>query len=352
MLNGAGHAGHLDDGLRVVLAGRHGGVVGHRVVDEVLVEAAVLDGGGDGELALGVFGQAEPVADQLGAAGLNGVVIGEHAIVPDLVNAVQSSLDVDEAVGEGVGGGVEVAIGLDEAAFGNGFAGGILDGEVDPGLVEIALLGDDGVADAFVLDDDVGGEGFTGSDGEAGEAEGRDQDLIAAGGGGAFLFESKDIDIEDTFAVDAVAEKVDELGGLGGEVVVGGDEGIASEPAMRSEVAVLCAGIVGGFSIARHVAGLAGGDGVFAVERERRLLAEGGALPLVVDGEGAEPLVVVELGGDVGFMAGGAELGSFNSGRMTALEWRSRWARISASETGRVMGAPFSSTRTAGGPMT
>src|ERR1035438_3000856 len=35
---------------------------------------------------------------------------------------------------------------------------------------------------------------------------------------------------------------------------------------------------------------------------------------------------------------------------MTALEWRSRWARISASATGRVMGAPASSTRTAGTP--
>ena len=34
---------------------------------------------------------------------------------------------------------------------------------------------------------------------------------------------------------------------------------------------------------------------------------------------------------------------------MTALEWRSRWARISASETGPVTGAPFSSTSTAAG---
>ena len=65
---------------------------------------------------------------------------------------------------------------------------------------------------------------------------------------------------------------------------------------MGDESAVLCAGVlrVGGERLAHHVAGLAGGDGVFAVEGERRLLGEAGGLPLVVDGEGAQELVVVE----------------------------------------------------------
>ncbi len=66
-----------------------------------------------------VFGQAEAVADELRAAGLDGVVVGQHAIVPDLVKIVQLAFDVDEAVGEGVRGGVEVAVGLDEAALGD-----------------------------------------------------------------------------------------------------------------------------------------------------------------------------------------------------------------------------------------
>ena len=86
---------------------------------------------------------------------------------------------------------------------------------------------------------------------------------------------------------------------------------VAAEPAMRDECAVLGAGVlrVGGERLARHVAGLAGGDGVLAVEGKRRLFGEAGALPLVVDGEGAEPLVVVERAGDGGLVAGGAELG-------------------------------------------
>ena len=98
--------------------------------------------------------------------------------MPDLVEVVEFAFDVDEAVGEGVGGGVEVSVGLDESAFGERFAGAVLDGEVDPGLVEVSQLGDEGVGDAFVLDDYVGDQGFAGGEGEAGEAEGRDENLI------------------------------------------------------------------------------------------------------------------------------------------------------------------------------
>ncbi len=59
---------------------------------------------------------------------------------------------------------------------------------------------------------------------------------------------------------------------------------------------------------ARHVAGLAGGDGVLAVEGKRRLFGEAGGLPLVVEGDGAQPFVVVEWRGNGGLVAGGAEL--------------------------------------------
>jgi hypothetical protein len=134
-----------------------------RVVDEVLVEAAIADGGGERDLAGNVLGKAEAVADQLRAAGLEGVVVGQHAVVPDLVQVVELALDVDQAVGEGVGAGVEIAVGLDESALGEGLAA-VLDGEVDPGFVEVALLGNEGVADALVLDDDVGDQGFSGSE--------------------------------------------------------------------------------------------------------------------------------------------------------------------------------------------
>ena len=76
----------------------------HGVVNEVLIEAAVSDGRGDGDGAGDVFGQAEAVADQLRAAGLDGVVVGLYAVVPDLVEAIELAFDVDEAVGEGVRG--------------------------------------------------------------------------------------------------------------------------------------------------------------------------------------------------------------------------------------------------------
>ena len=154
------------------------GLLVHGVVDEVLVEAAVLDGGGEGDGPGGdLLRHAEAVAHQLRAAGLEHVVVGEHAVVPDLVDAVQLALVVDEAIGEGVGRGVEVAVGLDEAAFAEDFAGAVLDDEVDPSLVEVALLGDQGVADAFVLDDDIGDEGLRGLEGERGEAEWGDEVL-------------------------------------------------------------------------------------------------------------------------------------------------------------------------------
>ncbi len=80
---------------------------------------------------------------------------------------------------------------------------------------------------------------------------------------------------------------------------------------MGDELAVLGAGFVmpAGSRLAEHVAGLAGGDGVFAVEGKRRLLGEAGALPLVVKRDGAEPFVVVEGARDGRLVAGGAELG-------------------------------------------
>jgi hypothetical protein len=177
----------------------------------VLVEAAIADGGGERDLAADVFGQAEAVADQLRAAGLEGVVVGQHAVVPDLVQVVELALDVDQAVGEGVGAGVEVAVGLDEAALGEGFAGGVLDREVDPGLVEVALLGDEGVADALVLDDDVGDQRFAGGDGVGGQAERSDEDRIGGVASALSFSRAKDIDVEDALAVRGVLEEGDDL---------------------------------------------------------------------------------------------------------------------------------------------
>ena len=198
------------------------------------------------------LGQTEAIADELRTAGLDGVVVGQHAVVPDLVEVVDLAFDIDEAIGEGVRGGIEVAVGLDESGFGEDFAVAVFDGEVDPGLVEVALLGDVGVGDAFVLNDDVGDEGFVGGDGEGGIAQ-RGNELRLGGSGGVFrwwgccgrfFFQSEDVDVEDAFAIDAVLEEVDEFLRLFVELVVSGVEAVAAEPAMRDESAVLGAGVL------------------------------------------------------------------------------------------------------------
>ncbi len=62
------------------------------------------------------------------------------------------ALLVDEAIGKAMSGGVERIVGLDEAALGEDLAAGVLDGEGDPRLVEVALLGNVGMADPLVLD--------------------------------------------------------------------------------------------------------------------------------------------------------------------------------------------------------
>ena len=50
-----------------------------------------------------------------------------------------------------------------------------------------------------------------GASGEAGEAERRDEHLIAWRGGCAFFFEGEDVDVEDALAVRAVLEEGGEL---------------------------------------------------------------------------------------------------------------------------------------------
>src|ERR1700679_1297182 len=97
---------------------------------------------------------------------------------------------------------------------------------------------------ALVLNDDVGGEGFTGSDGVMGEAKRSDKDLVRVGCGGAFFFKCEDVDVEDAFAVIAVLEEVGSLLGLLIVLVVLRHQGVSAEPAVRSEFAFFRARIV------------------------------------------------------------------------------------------------------------
>ena len=50
------------------------------------------------------------------------VVVGENAVVPDLMDIVQFTLDVDEAIGKRVGRRVEIAVGLNESTFSEDFS--------------------------------------------------------------------------------------------------------------------------------------------------------------------------------------------------------------------------------------
>ena len=113
----------------------------HSEVHEMLIEAAVPDSGCEGDGAGGRGRHVEGVACDLRAAGLDGVVVGDDLGVPDLMLGVEAAARIDEAVGEGVGALVEVTVGLDEAALKDDLACLVLDTEVDPGLVHVALLG-------------------------------------------------------------------------------------------------------------------------------------------------------------------------------------------------------------------
>ena len=167
-MENAGALRHDDDGLDVVVL--------EGEVDEVLVEAAVVDLGGDGEIAGGEGGRdAELVAHHLRTTGLNGVVVGDDAVRPDLVEVVECAFLVDEAVGEAVGALVEVAVGLEEAGLHEDGAVRRFDGELHPGLVHVALLGHVGVGGPLVLDDDGDGDGVAGVKGEGGGAKRGDE---------------------------------------------------------------------------------------------------------------------------------------------------------------------------------
>ena len=215
-VEGADAGGHFDDGLLVVLA--------HGEVHEVLIEAAVVYFRRDGDGAFGVCGNFELIADDLRAAGGDGVVVGDDAVVPDLVEIVDLALDVDEAVGEAVGAGVEVAVRLDYAGVGEGLAGCVFSFEFDPALVHVALLGDVTVGDAFVLDDDGGGEDVAGGDGEVLSAERGDDFAVRFA---VALFQAKDVYVEDS-----VAEEGDGFLHLDVVVVELRHDGLGSEPAV------------------------------------------------------------------------------------------------------------------------
>ncbi len=94
--DGAGLGDHVDDRLDVVLALG----LAHAEVHKMLVKAAIANSGRDRHGAAGRHG--EGITDELRASGLDGVVVGDDAIVPHLVKIVERAGFVDETVGEAV----------------------------------------------------------------------------------------------------------------------------------------------------------------------------------------------------------------------------------------------------------
>ena len=257
---------------------------------------AVVYAGCDAEWALCVRRNFEFVADQCGAAGLDGIVVGHGMDGPDFVIVDKLAGEIDGAVGEAVGAGVEHAVRLEETAVIDVVSGGVFDGDLDPGFVEIANFGDQRVTDVFVLDDDVGGDDAVWLKLKGNGAEGRDHVVIAG------FFQSENVDVE----VIAGFEELDRFLELLVEAVVVGNCGVSGEPAMRGEGAALGAVVVEDGWRATHVAALARSE-VSGIKSERVALGEFGILPFVKDGEGADEFVFVERIGEIGFVAGGAE---------------------------------------------
>ena len=84
------------------------------------------------------------------------------------------------AIGEAVRARVEHAVGLEEAAVIDLLAGRVLHRELDPGLVEIAHLGNQRVADVLVLNDDIGFDDVVGREVIGSLAERRDQLVVCS----------------------------------------------------------------------------------------------------------------------------------------------------------------------------
>ncbi len=55
-------------------------------------------------------GDAELVADELRASGGDGVVVGDDAVIPDLMQDIDRAFCIDQAIGEGMSAGIEIAV--------------------------------------------------------------------------------------------------------------------------------------------------------------------------------------------------------------------------------------------------
>src|SRR5271163_4629860 len=169
---------------------------------------------------------------------------------PDFVIVDKLTGEIDGAVGEAVGAGVEHAIGFEETAVIDVVSGGVFHGDFDPGFVEIADFGNKRVANVFVLDDDIGCHGAVWLKLKGNRAE-RSDHIVVAG-----FLEGENIDVKEV----AGFEELDRFLELLVKAVVVGNGGVSGKPAMGGEGAAFGA-VVGEHGWrATHVAALAGSE--------------------------------------------------------------------------------------------
>ncbi len=221
---------------------------------------------------------------------------------------VESAFLIDQAVGKGMGGRIYVVVWLNCAGLKEGFPCSVLDREIDPRLVHIALFGDVRMSSTFILNHHRERDVLAGSERVARRPERSDEvrgrrNLRLRGHLGGPAFQTEDIHVEH-----AVLQKLHHCFGLVWILIILRHDGVCAQPAMGSERAILCAVVDALHRLSAHVAGLAGGHRIFDVERQRRLLGERGVLPLVVERDGTLPFIAVQRLRQRGFVTARAEL--------------------------------------------
>src|ERR1700719_1303481 len=124
------------------------------------------------------------------------------------------------------------------------------------------------VCDAFVLYDDIRGDCLAWGESKFGEPQGRVEPFQRGTVDHFAVLNGKDIDIED-----AVLKELHDPRCLLVNAVDLWDDRVGTEPPMRGELALLRAGVREFQALALHMAGLAGGDRILDVERQRGLFS-------------------------------------------------------------------------------
>ena len=204
---------------------------------------------------------------------------------------------IDRPVGEAMRAGLEHPVGFQKATVIDHSTGRILCRELYPRLVKVANLWNQRVANVLVLNHNIGLHRLVRLERERSGAQRRDHLPVI------HRLQRKDVDVEEVTAL----EEVDRLGELLIKAVIERNRRVASEPAMRSQLAILGAVVGQGDWGRLHVAVLAGSE-VRVVESQRVALRKLRPLPFVIRRKCTNPLIAIKRRRQVRLMARRAKL--------------------------------------------